>query len=327
MHSSQPPFLAWPFASSTLLFLLLLCSLLVLSSLCPVSGECSSCLTFTQVTDDTPWSARSGAALYLSPLPVDYRDPSTSQLLTAPPNSLIFFGGDPTLSSPLPYNDVWLSSDRGSHWVLIAGNSSTHAASAPYDRSSFEPCLYSTIAIAHSFPNTSDPTQPPLTIAKIGGQYADGHDSLVVWTTLDVLQWNYTRFDDYPSHYVKASAVINSRGVIFLIGGQLADPFNPHLSAEVWRSEDGGIVWRCVTTAAPFGPRSAHSTVVLSGQQTPGVDGADVVLVVGGTDGHTFFNDGQPSSSPTHPSLRSLSPPFNLAPSPPAYCVRALASS
>ena len=293
--SSFPPLPPFP---SLLLHSLLLSFLLLLSSLpSSLSDDCLSCLTFTRITDASPWTRRAGATLYLYPFPLRYLN--SSHASEFPAHSLLFFGGD-WGAADSPHNDVWLSSDRGAHWHLIAGNASTgrpdEAAPRPYDRSSFDPFHSTTTAVSalrgegynDSLPHFRNES---LLIAKVGGQTQNLRDASDVWTTRDFLNWHREDLYDNPSHFTRASAVISSQGVIFFMGGQLNDLFVRRASAEVWKSDDEGNTWSCITTSAPWGPRSSHSSVLLTGSQTPGVDGHDVVLVVGGTDGQTLFND------------------------------------
>ena len=303
--SPSPSFLS-PSALLAAVFL----SLLALSSasFSPTSlafSECVTCLTWSKITGSTPWSPRVGATLYLHPYPLRYANSShPNELITFPPNSLLFFGGDHPPDAP--HNDVWLSSDRGAHWHLVVGNASTgnasnEAAPFPYSRTSFEPYLSSTVALRYLPPPlSSNSTLPPyhnesLLIAKIGGQFLNPQaqelqDALWVWTTRDLFAWHQLSFAENPAHYIKAAAVIDSAGVVYLMGGQLPDPYTPRVSAEVWRSDDDGFRWTCVTAAAPWGPRSSHAAVVLSGAQSPALGGADVIYLVGGTDGGQLYN-------------------------------------
>ena len=301
----SPPHPHSLFFSHLLSFFFLLLLLLCLVPT-PAHSQCNGCLTFTQINDDSspsnpsvPWTPRSGGTLYSHPLPITFKNSSDhSQWITAPPHSLVVFGGD-SFANNLPCNDVWLSSDRGAHWHLIAGNSSSgkrnEAAPFPFQRT-YEAFVFASIALAPPSSlsgNASADGNFTVSVARIGGRFLDepDNDGRTVWVTRDMLSWFPFRFDDTPSHYTHASSVMGSAGTLFLTGGFLEGDANPRSSADVWRSDDSGRSWTCITTNAAFGPRNSHSSLLLTGAQTPAVAGADVVLVVGGTDGPRVFND------------------------------------
>ena len=256
-------------------------------------AECAACLSFTQVNDDrpgnVPWTDRAGATLYLHPLPIVFYNASQpSQRIVAPAHSLVMFGGD---ASPAPVcNDVWLSWDHGSHWHLIAGNSTRGtrggAAAPPYDLRSFDPWLLPVTAVNTAAVVAGNASS--VSVVRIGGLNADGEAVHDVFASRDLLSWPPVKAA-YSAEYVQAAAVFTSDGALYLTGGQTARP-PIRVSAEVWRSDDDGAHWSCVATNAAFGPRFSHSTVVLSGNQSSAVTG-DAVVLVGGTDNNSMLND------------------------------------
>ena len=243
-------------------------------------------MSFSQLNKDDilPWTPRAGATLLLHPRNITYHNSSNfSQVVTAPANSLIMFGGD---ASPSPiFNDVWLSSDNGYHWSLIAGNASKGVFAGP----SFVPVTYSVVAIGSVV--TALDNETVLSVMKIGGEPEDEHEESFVYMTFDMVRWEDRITHNLPRYQLSA-AVINSSGSVLLIGGRTVQQnSNSYPVADVWQSEDGGRTWDCLTTEAAFGPRFSHAAVRLMGDQAIGNSGADVVLVVGGTNGPTHFND------------------------------------
>ena len=234
--------------------------------------------------DSLPWTPRAGATLLLHPHNITYRSASNaSELLTAPANCLVMFGGD---AYPQPiFNDVWLSSDSGYQWSLIAGNASKGVWAGP----SFVPATYSVVAMGGVV--TGPENETVLSVMKIGGEPEDEHEESFVYMTLNMVLWE-DRFTHGLPRYQLSAAVINSSGSVLLLGGRTVQQNTPSRPvADVWHSEDGGRSWDCLTTAADFGPRFSHAALRLSGKQTTATNGVDVVLVVGGTNGVTLFND------------------------------------
>ena len=270
----------WP--SICIYIVVLFLSVLSILPACVRSqSECDTCISFSQRNKgDLPWTPRAGATLLLHPHNVTYHSASnSSQLLTAPANSLIMFGGD-AYPDPI-FNDVWLSSDSGYHWSLIAGNASKGVFAGP----SFVPVTYSVVAMGDVVMGADNETV--LSVMKIGGEPEDEHEESFVYMTFDMVRWEDRFTHDLPRYHLSA-AVINSSGTVLLLGGRTVQQ-NP--VADVWQSEDGGRTWDCLTTSADFGARFSHSAVRLSGNQAIGTLGADVVLVVGGSNGPSHFND------------------------------------
>ena len=283
MHHCQPR--RWLSARASIVVLIL--SLLSILPFPVLSqSDCDTCISFSQLNkaDVLPWSARAGATLLLHPREIHYHNASnSSQSIIAPPGSLVIFGGD---AAPSPiYNDVWLSSDSGYSWSLIAGNASNGAFAGP----SFVPVRYSVVALGGVLTMPDNVTV--LNVLKIGGEPEDEHEESFVYATYDMQRWE-DRFTHYLPRYQLSAAVINSSGSILLLGGRTTQQdTNAQPVADVWHSPDGGRTWDCLTTSADFKPRFSHSAVRLTGIQATGASDADVVLVVGGTNGPTHFND------------------------------------
>ena len=269
-------------ASAVVILLLSLLSLLLPPVLS--QSDCDTCLSFSQLNKDDvlPWTPRAGATLLLHPRAVSYLNSSNlTHFLTAPANSLVMFGGD---ASPLPiFNDVWLSSDRGRSWTLIAGSTRDGTRSGP----SFQGVRYSAVA-AGSVRSAVDNSSAQV-VLKVGGVPMDGHEESFVFKTFDLAFWADSYTQNLPRYQLSA-AVVNSSGSVLLIGGQQQNRGSQPV-ADVWHTEDGGRTWDILTAAADFGPRFSHSALALTGKQALGTAGADVVLVVGGTDGPRHFND------------------------------------
>ena len=197
-------------------------------------------LTFSLQTLNAPWSARSTMQVELMarPLPIVT---STGQLLTVPANALVLQG------SAASVNDVWLSSNRGVTWQLIAGVvDSTTRAYPPYDSQSFIPASYGGFTVdANS------------TIFRIGGRLASGDCTASTWLSTDGQTWR----EQVPSASSafsplrdETTAIANSRGYLFLFGGRECNAAKTPRN-DVWRSTDQGRSWQLQTREAPWSAR------------------------------------------------------------------------
>ena len=245
---------------------------------CAANPAPPTSIEFRLQCGSAPWSARSTMQVELYGRPTSYKSLTSGQMVSVAANSLILQGNQNFVE-----NDVWLSSDRGQSWQLIAGVSHNGtngrtAAASPYDVSSFTPdSSFGGFTVDSAF-----------NIYRIGGSLADGQCTDAVFLSTDGKTWNNQitansrRFSPLRDETV---AVADSAGRLYLLGGRRCGD-KARLN-DVWMSSDKGKNWVRQTASAAWSARIAP--FVLS-QRNKGAS-TDVLLLFGGVDGSGDKND------------------------------------
>ena len=172
-----------------------------------------------------------------------------------PDSSIILMGG---YSGGIK-NDVWKSTDSGSHWTQVTAHADWAAR------------------MAHT-----SVIMPDGSIVLMGGKVAGiGIAQNDVWRSTDKgVTWTLmTAAPGWRERFGHASVVM-SDGSIILTGGYSAS-FHAYQN-DVWRSTDNGSTWVQQQRLPGWTARSSHSSVALS-------DGS--IVVMGGEDGGGDRND------------------------------------
>ena len=252
---------------------------------CTALRACSSnpapptSIAFQLQCASAPWSARSTMQVELYGRQTSYKSLTSDQMVGVSANSLIMQGNQNFVE-----NDVWLSSDKGQTWQLIAGVSyngtnGRTAAAAPYDASSFTPdSSFGGYTVDNSY-----------NIYRIGGSLADGQCTDAVFLSTDAgktwvnqITSNSRRFSPLRDETV---AVADSAGRLYLLGGRRCGD-KARLN-DVWMSSDRGRNWALQTATAAWSARIAPFVL---NQRNRGT-GTDVLLLFGGVDGNGDLND------------------------------------
>ena len=251
---------------------------------CAALRSCSSnpasptSIEFQLQCSSAPWSARSTMQVELYGRQTSYKSITSGQMVSVSANSLIMQGNGNFIE-----NDVWLSSDRGQTWQLIAGvsyngSNGLTAAAAPYDVSSFTPdSSFGGYTVDNAF-----------NIYRIGGSLADGQCTDAVFLSTDGKTWtnqvtaSSRRFSPLRDETV---AVADSAGRLYLLGGRRCGD-KARLN-DVWMSSDKGRNWVLQTANAAWSARIAPFVL---NQRNKGT-GTDVLLLFGGVDGTGDQND------------------------------------
>ncbi|WP_146164920.1 choice-of-anchor J domain-containing protein, partial [Desulfonatronum sp. SC1] len=153
-----------------------------------------------------------------------------------PDGNIVIAGGYVNVS-PWRTNDVWRSSNGGTAWTEMTGGAEWEARTG-----------HGLVAL------------PDGEIVLMGG-WADANTN-EVWLSEDKGE-SWTRMTDNagwsPRGYFAAEALHD--GSIVIMGGHSG--INPPELGDVWRSTDNGATWTQLTDAAPWGPRSSHSSALL----------------------------------------------------------------
>lgn len=171
-----------------------------------------SSVIFTLACSAAPWSARSTMQVEMMGRATTFTN-TQGQTVSVGPGSLIMQG-----NSNLKENDVWLSSDKGVTWHLIAGVSQlgdhgVQAAHSPYDQTSFTPdASFGGFTVDNSF-----------NIYRIGGAVEGGACANSVWMSTDGKTWTNqvtsasTTFSPLRDETI---AVADNQNRLYLIGGR-----------------------------------------------------------------------------------------------------------
>ena len=251
---------------------------------CAALRSCSSnpapptSVAFQLQCSSAPWSARSTMQVELYGKSTSYKSLTSGQMVTVSANSLILQG-----NQNFEENDVWLSSDKGVTWQLIAGVSvngtnGRTAAAAPYDASSFTPdSSFGGFTVDNAY-----------NIYRIGGSLADGECTDAMFISTDGKTWtnqitaNSRRFSPLRDETV---AVADSAGRLYLLGGRRCG--DKQRLNDVWMSSDKGKNWVRQSASAPWSARIAPFVL---NQRNKGT-GSDVLVLFGGVDGNSDLND------------------------------------
>ena len=155
--------------------------------------------------------------------------------------------------------DVWRSDDGGQLWQLAC-------SSAPFGPRA----MHSAVSLRDG------------TIYVIGGTVCNGSHAAAlasdvtcndVWRSADQgVTWDCVNEHARWARRCYHSSVVDGAGAMYVIGGTAGTAEEDEDFADVWRSADEGKSWAAVCRDAPFGARSAHTSVAI---------GDDIFLVGG----------------------------------------------
>jgi formylglycine-generating enzyme required for sulfatase activity/photosystem II stability/assembly factor-like uncharacterized protein len=135
-------------------------------------------------------------------------------------------------------NDVWRSTDQGATWTLVTEDAGWSARSG-----------HTSVAL------------PDGSIVLMGGFDMDRNSKNDVWRSTDQgATWTLMTANAAWVPRSNHTSVVLPDGSIVLMGG---DAGNATRFNDVWRSIDQGETWVQMTEAAPWTPRSGHTSAVL----------------------------------------------------------------
>ena len=247
---------------------------------CPTTYDLNQ-LDFLPQTRNAPFSARSQGNVELFNKAITYTPVGTTTSVTVR-NALVLQG-----TSNGAENDVWVSTDHGLTWALIAGRAvyssgGVVSAAPPADMSSFSPnTLYT--AFAYDSVNSY--------IYRVGGYNpATGQCWGGVQYSSDAKRWvniNSGAQNAINPAREYAAAITDSKGVLYVTGGRRCGTTNG--LEDVWRSTDRGASWTRRVALAPWGFRLSH--LLLSVKSTRISGQPDVLIQMGGWTGGSDRND------------------------------------
>ena len=250
---------------------------------CPSSAQVNL-LDFTRQSGNAPWSPRAHSNVELINRAITYTPVGGGATVTAPRNSLVLQGHTNGFE-----NDVWLSTNHGANWALIAGHSvygrtgDTYAA-APAHNQSFYPMTFATAFAYDSVGNY---------VYRVGGWNPDTNRCWSgVQYTQDAKRWvninsGLTTARSINPAREYAQAITDSKGMLYVTGGRVCGTVNG--LEDVWRSSDHGATWTRRTAQAPWGWRLTH---LLLNVKAPRITGSpDVLIQMGGWTGGSDRND------------------------------------
>ena len=220
---------------------------------------------FVLQTLNAPWSARAASQTELYPRALQFTSLATNAVVRIPANALVMQG------SLAKENDVWVSSDHGRTWDLLAGITSggTHA-SAPFDQSSFAAADFGGFAL------TADAG-----MYRIGGRLQGSACSDAVWGSTDGGKtWKNSvaagsrTFSPLRDETIGVADAANN---LYLMAGRLCGNTSVRLN-DVWMSSDRGRNWNLRSAAAPWSAR-VNPFVVAMKTRTPS---RDALVLIGG---------------------------------------------
>ena len=238
-------------------------------------------LDFVRMSGNAGWSPRAHANIELINKVVTYT-PVGSTTAVSVRNALVLQGHTNGFE-----NDVWLSSDHGATWALIAGVSvygrtGQTRATAPADTTSYNPMpVYQAFAYdsINNYIYRMGGWNPATNLCYGGTQYSNDAKRWinVAGGTTGVI--NPTR-----EH---AAAITDSKGYIYVAGGRMCGTVNG--LTDVWRSTDRGQRWERRTSQAPWGFRLVQ--LLLNVRSRNMVGNPDVLILMGGWTGGSDRND------------------------------------
>ena len=214
---------------------------------------------FQRLSASASWSARSHGHVELMRRSIRWTN-VFGDTLTAPAYSLVLTG-----NSDWTENDVWISTDKGLLWELIAGvsrrgrNGEVHAR--PTDSTSYNPDAFAPAVLQDSQGS----------LYRIQGQGSAAVAPCIndVWYSTNGIIWTnqYTpptagRGRILPTRQY-AAAIGDSSGKIFVAGGTQCVGGNVGMN-DVWMSVNKGVDWTQQTARAPWSGRLVASMVALS---------------------------------------------------------------
>ena len=245
-------------------------------------------MDFVRLSASASWSPRSRGNAELLKRSIQWRD-VFGNTRTAPANSLVLQG-----NTNYRENDVWLSTDKGVVWELIAGwslfgrNGDVGANGAAF-RSSFTP---DTFAPAFTLDSLGY-------IYRIQGELTDGGEcSSDVWMSTNAIQWTNQYTPATARRIVPtrlyAGAIGDSKGNIYVAGGRscVAVGTASQERNDVWMSSDRGKNWVLQTAAASWPRRAVFQMLSFNSLML----GKDTLIVFSGWSGTADYNDVHASS-------------------------------
>ena len=213
---------------------------------CPASRECAGIpgglLDFDIQTLAAPYKPRWSSNAEFFPTPISYLDAVDGTPRTVPAGALVMSGG----SGSYVNNDVWLSTDGGVLWALIAGYASRATdpgglsrAWYPQSETSFVPSGGEAVGIVderHHF------------IYRIGGNGGSMSTTEVndVWRTSDAVNWvKMSATGLVPLR--SATGVVDDEGTIYIAGGIR----NSNTQSTLFVSKDNGTSFYQPTPQPP----------------------------------------------------------------------------
>ena len=273
---------------------LLLCLVVLCLTALPSPVACN--VSFTLVTAAGPFQPRREGAFELLPYSVTYTDPDSGITYTAGSVSrplYVLHGFEHRIGrdrngnlTSYVRNDVWLSSDSGARWTLVAGWNSARAE----ERKG--------AADGHTFTSFTNGSRAASLIDKrsrlfrIGGESTEQLDILdnnrdvtsEVWMSTNAKDWTRQSVGRFQPARAVASAISDSASVLYLLGGEGRDHSglsNPvYFLNDVWRSSNQGRDWTLQTAAAQFSARGW--AVLLHNKNSKLLQGKEVLTLLGG---------------------------------------------
>ena len=245
-------------------------------------------MDFVRLSASASWSRRSRGNAELIPRSIQWRD-VFGTARSAPGNSLIMQG-----NGNYRENDVWISTDHGVVWELLAGHSLYGRTGdvGAYDaafRTSFTPDTYAPAFTLDSSNN----------IYRIHGEISDGGEcSNAVWMSTNGIQWT-NQYTDATARRITpnrlyAGAIGDSRGNIYVAGGRACA--GPGVASQerndVWMSSDRGKNWVQQTAQALWPKRAVFQLLSMTSPRLA----KDVLIVFAGWSGTSDYNDVYASS-------------------------------
>jgi len=184
---------------------------------------------------------------------------------------------------------VWISTDQGRDWQLMAGistggRSGNARAGGSAAGSSFSPDVSAPAFTLDSFYN----------IYRISGALGNNGGCLdAVWASMNGgAAWNNQYNLPGSTRHIEptrelAAAIGDSRGNIFVSGGRSCTANSGEALNDVWMSADKGVNWFRQTASAPWGARLVHQML----SHTSKILNKDVLIVLTGWTGNTDLND------------------------------------
>ena len=207
---------------------------------------------FIRLTQTASWSARSHGHVELMKKSIRWQN-VFGTAMTAPANSLVLMG-----NANYQENDVWISTDHGLVWELMAGIS--RAGRNGYTPANPQTTSFNPDAFAPAYAQDSTGA-----IYRIQGQPTDGATQCTndVWYSTNGVVWSNQYTNPTPGRTRitparrYAAAVGDNSGKVFVSGGT-ACASNVGLN-DVWMSVNKGVDWTRQIAMAPWSGRLVHT--------------------------------------------------------------------
>ena len=260
-----------------------LCLAVFLLVLLCVGGPAGAAtLRFQAQTLNAPFSRRSHVNVESLRRTVSWTN-RLNQAVTAT-NVLVLQGNDNAIE-----NDVWISSDSGRTWDLLAGvsrvNGGTFNAPNGFDSQSYRPAA---TAVAFT-------TDTQSRIYRISGQTSDPLTAGVcvtnVWLSTDGKTWEDQSLRagaNSPPGRKFASAITDSQDRVYVLGGQTCQWA---MLRDLWMSSDQGRTWTAQATNVPISGPTAGVLLNVPVSARSGLGITEALVYATGWDGTSDHND------------------------------------